>query len=81
MKQEDKDLLLKDLSARLPYGVCVEIDCKFIESGRHTVRLCEVNASGILKNIEALNVKPYLRPLSSMTDEEWEDYQKLKRLI
>ena len=31
MKQEDKDLLLKDLCARLPYGVKVLYDTQIFE--------------------------------------------------
>ena len=71
MTREEKELLLKDLSARLPYGVKVNFRGK-IE------KLCEVHIypqaktcigeSGILYDIEL--VKPYLRPMSSMTEEE-----------
>lgn len=70
MNKEEKELLLKGLSERVPYGVCVEIDSKSVDGKRHTVKLCEVNASEILKNIETLNVKPILRPMSSMAEEE-----------
>jgi hypothetical protein len=66
MKQEDIDLLFKDICARLPYGVKV----KFAGySGRED---CTLNAQhlGSTYNIEYLRMKPYLRPLSSMTEEE-----------
>lgn len=78
--QEDKQLLLKDLCARLPYGVI----CHTEEGDGH---LCSINQTifgteyGI--NINSLKrdyfndseterqaIKPYLRPLSSMTVEE-----------
>ena len=71
MTQEDKELLLKDLSARLPYGVIVE----FPELFRPTLKIREklesidkghVNDCG--QSIEF--VKPFLRSMSSITKEE-----------
>ncbi len=61
MTKEEKQLLLKDLCARLPYGVKVT-------NGIHTITLkpCS-DASIIIKNEHIL---PYLRPMSSMTEEE-----------
>ena len=73
MKQEDKELLLKDLYARLPYGVKV----KFAGySGRED---CTLNAQhlGSTYNIEYLRMKPYLRPLSSITKEEEAEFEEL----
>jgi hypothetical protein len=68
MTQEVKELLLKDLCSRLPYGV------KGIEANT----LCLLNTvshfKSIVKNIEYkiehLGFKPYLFPLSSMTEEQ-----------
>lgn len=68
MKQEDKDLLLRDLCARLPYEV------KGVEANT----LCSLNTvthfKSIVKNIEYkiehLGFKPYLFPISSMTEEQ-----------
>lgn len=68
MKQEDKELLLQDLCARLPYEV------KGVEANT----LCSLNTvthfKSIVKNIEYkieyLGFKPYLFPLSSMTEEQ-----------
>jgi hypothetical protein len=80
MKQEDKDLLLKDLCSRLPYNVkCAEVHPnnkfvnkwdivkigKFIEDGIF-ISNCE-ETYGYVSQIE--NIKPYLFPLSSMTEE------------
>ena len=31
MKQEDKELLLKDISVRLPYGVKIRVEYSFLE--------------------------------------------------
>lgn len=76
MTQEDKELLIRDLSARLPY------DCK--------VAVAEGGIDGLQWNIVILNsyllyqieeedgleyVKPYLRPMYSMTEEEKKEYQ------
>ena len=83
MVQYEKDLLLKDLCARLPYGVmakfgdsnpskitnitqCIDSDSNswFIESeGESDGMCCPIN-----------NVKPYLFPLSSMTEEQNLEY-------
>ena len=78
MTQEDKDLLLKDLSARLPYGVKIRIEYPFLnEEEWHTETLygldlqrsCIANTS-----IRLEEFKPYLFPLSSMTEEQEKEY-------
>lgn len=80
MTQEQKDLLLKDICARLPYDVMVdyesriyilnEIDpaCKDIDY--ITVRIQDVERLMCAKNVMIENIKPYLFPLSSMTEEQ-----------
>ncbi len=62
MTQEEKQLLLRDLCARLPYGVMVE------NVLNHEV----FDLSKYLHCLPAAleNFKPYLRPMSSMTEEE-----------
>ena len=67
MTQEDKDLLLRDLCCRLPYGVI----CK-----SKSYRNILFNSSHI-SLIESEEIKPYLRPMSSMTKEEKEEYKKI----
>ena len=71
MTQKEKQLLLKDLSCRIPYGVIVNVD------ENHKVMMESVNwyeevsvddGSNDLYTIS--QVRPYLRPLSSMTPEE-----------
>lgn len=67
MTQEEKELLLKDLCARLPYGV-------FIKDGnRSTPIKCDLDCHPNLDDLE--NIKPYLRPMSSMTEEEKKEYE------
>ena len=69
MTQEDKELLLKDLCARLPYGVVVVLDEKFgfNEGTRSLVK-------ELLDLYCVEGMKPYLRPMSSMTEEEKDEY-------
>lgn len=60
MTEQDKQLLLKDLCARLPYGVIV-----------HSLGIPhEQKLIGYIPDIEHYNIKPYLRPMSSMTRDE-----------
>lgn len=83
MTRENKELLLQDLCARLPYGVI----CNTSKGNGH---LCSINQTifgveyGI--NIKATErdyfndreeiIKPYLRPMSSMTEEENKEYKQ-----
>lgn len=82
MTQEYKELLLKDLCARLPYGVKVE--SVFINTDTKKRKSCGIeifDATCILMIRDGFGeFKPYLFPLSSMTAEEWEDYQKIKMI-
>ena len=79
MRQEDKELLLKDLCARLPYGVKIQVPYED-GSGYFDETVWEVNNEGPFYvngwGIEYEYVKPYLFPLSSMTDEEQEELKQ-----
>ena len=79
MTQEDKELLLKDLCARLPYGVKVE--SVFINPDTKEHKSCGIevfDATSILMIRDGLGeFKPYLFPLSSMTEEQTEEYYSL----
>ena len=75
MTQKDKKLLLKDLSARLPYGVIVSpIDCgkaKLIGfKDGYPILFDLMSQKEYDKPWEIEYIKPYLRPMSSMTKEE-----------
>ena len=93
MTQEDKELLLKDLCARLPYGVkgikvydkdkIVELDgilpiCKpnpnFGQNSEPFIELqfSDLDCSPIDK------FKPYLRPMSSMTEDEEDELYSVR---
>ena len=68
MTQEEKQLLLKDLCARLPYGVKVIYDDR-AETLLRISSNCYLYTESIVPiNIEL--IKPYLRPMSTMTEEE-----------
>ena len=87
MKQEDKELLLKDLCARLPYGVKCAIFDKELGfggipgfEGKYPFVIDGITQEGddIDVWVERGNfsleiVKPYLFPLSSMTEEQLKD--------
>lgn len=70
MTQEDKDLLIKDLSARLLYGVILNC-CNFVGEKLYTI-----DSNGLINNDYNLEeVKPYLFPLSDMTEEQEREWQ------
>ena len=73
MTQEDKELLLKDLCARLPYGVKAsyygaEEECETWDEIESVALDGYVDIGQYSLSIE--HIKPYLFPLSSMTDEQ-----------
>ena len=76
MTQEDKNLLLKDLYARLPYGVkYMRYAWNFEwDQERPLIETLEyLDKDGFIFPTRVYNVsdiKPYLRPMSSMTEEE-----------
>ena len=83
MTQEDKELLLKDLCARLPYGVRYRHFTWNDEFGEIYIaaRIYSINTDGYVKNcydsetVYIDNVRPYLFPFSSMTEEQKKEYQ------
>lgn len=79
--QKEKELLLRDLSARLPYGVVckgVTVDINVVKDeyenreveGLLTNIGYDYCTLGIMTECELNTIKPYLRPMSSMTEEE-----------
>jgi hypothetical protein len=79
MTQEDKDLLLKDLCARLPYGVKI---C-YIYNGEECISTIEkIDTFGYIWDnyngcYHVREIKPYLLPLSSMTEEQKKEFELL----
>ena len=68
MTQEDKELLLKDLCARLPYGVKALHKEETITIRAYIPDLV-IDEVGISHTVE--DCKPYLFPLLSMTEEQY----------
>ena len=96
MTQNEKELLLKDLSCRLPYGVKAyvrywsKLDWKYYE-GVYTVKstfpsLNEVHVQSKTGSVDVLLshsdyvIKPYLFPISSMTEEQIVEFDKIAEL-
>lgn len=78
MTQEYK-LLLQDLCARLPYGV----KAQYYGSEEEMLTVDTIEAIYTQPSVEIVigqyglgieDIKPYLRPLSSMSDEEYEEF-------
>lgn len=81
MTQEEKELLLKDLCARLPYRTYVSVDyideynVNEVLNVHHIIGLKQYTGDDGL-----INIKPYLRPMSSMTDNEMEDWYRQSKV-
>ena len=80
MQENSKQLLLKDLCARLPYNVICQVEFK--ENGKYNSKVMLL--SGIFTDeayfttkggsIYSNEYKPYLFPLSSMTEEQKKEW-------
>lgn len=74
MTQEEKQLLLIDLCARLPYGVKV-------------LNVLDDNVYDLKEYLHCLpaalatNFKPYLRPMSIMTEEERKEFNEVGGVV
>ena len=94
MTQEDKELLIRDLCSRLSYEVKAyiknwsKLDMKYYE-GVYTVESIDPSLNTILgyserRFVEVIvdnddyEIKPYLFPLSSMTEEQEKECQQIK---
>jgi hypothetical protein len=68
MTPEQKNLLLKELCARLPYHVIVEY------------KGANVDLMQYARSVKLESCKPYLRPMSNMTAEEEYEYHQCKNI-
>jgi len=86
MTLEEKQLLLKDLCARLPYGV--KCCARYNTGSRYNTNIITIipeNGTIVTKQNELHyqqtslieDCRPYLRPMSSMTEEENKEYELL----
>ena len=90
MTEEDKELLIRDLSERLPYGVRVFVSGDDFDNYQYPYLLTAISKFGqdsFCKIYSPIytplgcpgieNVKPYLFPLSSMTREQLFEVQEM----
>ena len=87
MTQKDKELLFKDLCARLPYGVkCKDWTYDEDDEPIDTIRTLGIMNSEnkcyqyrrIYAEHDISRIKPYLRSLSSMTEKEKKEYYTIE---
>lgn len=78
MTQKNKEILIKDLCARLPYGVKVLFENKVFSIDYISAAYEEIKLD-IPDNytLDISNIKPYLFPLSSMTRKQLFDVQEI----
>ena len=99
MTQEQKDLLLKDLCARLPYGVKIVIQDTFkysiVSREYHVLDISNFSdifcfnykkfdkrmKKAMREHPNDIVIKPYLFPLSSMTEEQFVELKVFADLI
>lgn len=83
MTQEDKELLIQDLCARLPYGVKIKtsynkmdepIELRFVNPRNESFAIGSsfTLISGL--DFDTYECKPYLFPMSSMTKEQYDEF-------
>lgn len=89
MTEQEKQILLSDLCARLPYGVKCNVNGDETNTPRKLSRIEVDELDGILLDFwtdreDCLSIqvylsetKPYLRPMSSMTEEEENEYRAI----
>ena len=78
MTQEEKELVIKDLCGRLPYS-SVQIHISYEDGFKYdkTLTYEDVKNYSQLPACSTTIVKPYLRPMSSMTEGERRMYKEL----
>ena len=84
MTQEERNLLLADLSGRVPYGVEVQVT---VNETIYDARVEAVFADGTVyveneRSVDAVDiseVKPYLQSLSELTEKQYEEILQLTR--
>lgn len=81
MTQEEKELLFKDLCSRLPYRPIVHAKWSYRETDG-TIKHNEADRKLEINDFYAIwDVRPYLRPMSSMTGKEKDTLQLLHDVI
>lgn len=72
MTKEDEDLLLKDLCARLPYEVIVYGNYRYLDGDKivDDEKVEVLNLSKLDWFVNGIEIKPYLRSISKLTEKE-----------
>lgn len=84
MIDKQKQILLKELCCRLPYGVICNVPFKkaeqkllgIIETDLNDIRLIFDKGGDLVRECYLSEVKPYLRPMSSMTEKEMSELRQ-----
>ena len=87
---KDKELLLKYLCMALPYEIVIDYSYNALEMRKGSCKSCIKQDTESLLDFDLLDIfmsprqnengeyiKPYLRPLSSMTEEEFKEYKDI----
>lgn len=80
MTQEEKSLVLRDICGRLPHGITIY---RVTDNSTHCIQYSDITEnidqfSHFLECSGIENIKPYLRPMSSMTEDEMKTYRTLQ---
>jgi len=82
MTQDEKSLLIRDLCARLPYGVKARSFTDDRKIYGYNITICGIAKNNVYDaNLDAENIddiKPYLFPMSSMTEEQKKEYFEIR---
>jgi len=85
MTQEGKELLVKDLCSRIPYNTICQFNdnARIIDSVPQPIydSILTEHSFGLFRNHVGFSIKPYLRPMSSMTKEECEELGAIDSLM
>lgn len=73
IEQKDKELLIKDLSGRIPYRHNFWLQVREFDEDVPSNRRMHTDYIDEIDNGWIVECKPYLRPISSMTEEEKEE--------
>ena len=98
MTQEEKELLIKDLCGRIPYGVKIELTNSWGYHHENVAKKGDITIDRLKgftgsyfniyhdnpldwdwyeSDIDIEDIKPYLFPLSSMTEEQKDEFDRL----
>lgn len=81
MTLNDKQLLLADLCGRLPYGVMVKVEGEKYFNETKEPYITNLSLNNYILDYDNITITPYLRPLSSITDEETEELRRLGGIL